>query len=98
MSPALLPAIEQKFKSASVTFEWFHVFHLFIKALDDVRKLKARQSKLPDHTHWAVLKGPETIHTQNQNSALLEVDQQGFATAKACCVKEHPRSARQAAS
>jgi transposase len=98
MSPAFLSAVEQKFKSASVTVDWFHVVQLFTKAVDDVRKLEARQSKLPDHTRWAVLKGAETIRTENQEHALLELVEQGFATAKAYRVKELLRWVRRAES
>jgi len=50
MLPAFLSAVEQKFKSASETADWFHAVQLFTKAVDDVRKLEAKQSKLPDHT------------------------------------------------
>jgi transposase len=98
MSPAFLSAVEQKFKSASVTVDWFHVVQLFTKAVDDVRKLEARQTKLPDHTRWAVLKGAEKGRTQNQESALLELVEQGFATAKAYRVKELLRWVRRAES
>jgi transposase len=98
MSPAFLSAVEKEFKSASVTVDWFHVVQLFTKAVDDVRKLEARQSKSPDHTRWAVLKGAETTRTQNQESALLELVEQGFATAKAYRVKELLRWVRRAES
>jgi transposase len=98
MSPALLSAVEQKLKSASVTVDWFHVVQLFTKAVDDVRKLEARQTKLPDHIRWAVLKSAEKGRTQNQERALLELVEQGFATAKAYRVKEILRRVRRAES
>ena len=98
MSPAFLSAVEQEFKSASVTVDWFHVVQLFTKAVDDVRKLEARQTKLPDHTRWAVLKGAEKERTQHQENALLELVEQGFATAKAYRVKELLRWVRRAES
>jgi transposase len=74
--------------AASVTVDWFHVVQLFTRAVDDVRKLEGRQTKLPDHTRWAVLKGADKKRTQNQANALLELVEQGFATAKAYRVKE----------
>jgi transposase len=98
MSPAFLAAVEKDFKSASVTVDWFHVVQLFTKAVDDVRKLESRQTKLPEHTRWAVLKGAEKGRTQNQENALLELIEQGFATAKAYRVKELLRWVRQAES
>ena len=98
MSPAFLSAVEQKFRSASVTADWFHVVQLFTRAVDDVRKLEARQSGLPDHTRWAVLKSAETTRTQNRENALLELVEQGFAATRACRVKELPRRVRRAES
>ena len=98
MSPAFLSAVEQKFRSASVTADWFRVVQLFTRAVDDVRKLEARQSGLPDHTRWAVLKSAETTRTQNRENALLELVEQGFATIRACRVKELPRRVRRAES
>jgi hypothetical protein len=53
---------------------------------------------LLEHTRWAVLKGAETTRTQNQESALLELVEQGFATAKAYRVKELLRWVRRAES
>jgi transposase len=50
MSPAFLATIEKEFISASVTVDWFHVAQLFSTAVDEVRKLQARHTKLPDHT------------------------------------------------
>ncbi|WP_069856679.1 transposase [Desulfoplanes formicivorans] len=52
MSFAFLSAVEKEFRSASVTVDWFRVVQLFIKTVDDVRKLEGKQSKLPDHTRW----------------------------------------------
>jgi hypothetical protein len=45
MSPAFLSAVEQEFKPISVTVDWFHVAQLFTKAVDDVRKFEAIQTK-----------------------------------------------------
>jgi transposase len=45
-----------------------------------------------------VRKGAETIRTQNQESALLELVEQGFATTKAYRVKELLRRVRRAES
>ena len=81
-----------------MTVDWFHVVQLFTKAVDNVRKLEARQTKLPDHTRWAVLKGAENGSTQNQESTLQKLVNQGFATAKAYRVKELLRWVRQAES
>ncbi|SMP83323.1 Transposase, partial [Desulfonatronum zhilinae] len=96
MSPAFLSAIEKEFKAAKVTVDWFHVVQLFTRAVDDVRKLEAKQTKLPEHTRWTVLKGGEKGRTEGQENALLELVKQGFATAKAYRVKELLRWIRQA--
>jgi hypothetical protein len=81
-----------------VTVGWFHVVQPFINTVDDVRKLEARQSKLADYNRWAMLKGSEKICTENQESALLEFVEQGFATTKAYRVKELLRWVRRAVS
>lgn len=73
MLPAFLSAAEQKYKSSSATVDWFHVAQLFTKAVDDARKLDARQSKLPDHSSWATITGAETIRTQYQENDILEL-------------------------
>ena len=71
-----------------MTVDWFHVAQLFTKAVDDVRKLGGKQTKLQDHTRWAVLKGADNGSTQNQESDLQQLVKQGLATAKAYRVKE----------
>ena len=47
MSPAFLAAAEETFGNAAVTVDWFHVVQVFTKALDGVRRLKAKEVMLP---------------------------------------------------
>lgn len=88
MSPAFLSAAGKTFKNASVTVDWFHVVQLFTRALDEVRRLEAKEFSLPKGTRWAVLKGLETRRTEEQKEALKELEERGLATATAFRVKE----------
>ena len=40
---------------AAVTVDWFHVVQMFTKAVDDVRRIEAKHSKLPKALRWAIL-------------------------------------------
>ena len=96
MSPAFLAAAEETFSKAAVTVDWFHVVQIFTKALDEVRRLEAKDTKLPDGTRWAVLKGLETRRSEEQKQALKELEERGLATATAFRVKELLRWVREA--
>lgn len=96
MSPAFLSAAGKTFKNAAVTVDWFHVVQLFTKALDEVRRLEAREFTLPKGVRWAVLKGLETRRTEEQEEALKELEERGLATATAFRVKELLRWVQQA--
>ncbi|WP_031387705.1 ISL3 family transposase [Desulfonatronum thiodismutans] len=96
MSPAFLSAAEKTFKYASVTVDWFHVVQIFTKALDEVRRLEAKQVELPKGVRWATLKGLEASRTEEQDAALRELEERGLATATAFRVKELLRWVRQA--
>lgn len=54
MSPAFLAAAEDTFAYVAVTVDWFHVVQLLTRALDEVRRLEAKEFKLPKGTRWAV--------------------------------------------
>jgi len=94
MSPTFISAVEQKFKSAAVTVDWFRVAQTYTKAVDDVRKLEAWRSKLLGNTRRAVRKSTEKILTQNQESALLDLVERDCANAKVYRVKELLRGVR----
>lgn len=96
MSPAFLAAAEETFGNAAVTVDWFHVVQIFTKALDEVRRLEAKEVKLPKATRWAVLKGLEARRSEEQTAALKELEERGLATATAFRVKELLRWVRQA--
>lgn len=96
MSPAFLAAAEETFHNAAVTVDWFHVVQIFTKALDAVRRLEAKEVKLPKGARWAVLKGMETWRSEEQLAALEELKERGLATATAFRVKELLRWVRNA--
>jgi transposase len=96
MSPAFLAAAEETFSNAAVTVDWFHVVQIFTKALDEVRRLEAKEVKLPKGARWAVLKGMETWRSEEQLAALEELKERGLATATAFRVKELLRWVRNA--
>ena len=96
MSPAFLAAAEETFRNAAVTVDWFHVVQIFTKAVDEVRRLEAKEVHLPKGTRWAVLKGLETRRTEDQTAALKDLEERGLATATAFRVKELLRWVREA--
>ncbi len=94
MSPACWAAVEEEFEHANVTVDWFHVVHLFTKAVDDVRKLEHQPNTLPKATRWAVLKGKGL--TDKQKRALQELEDGDFLPTIAWRIKETLRWVRQA--
>ena len=96
MSPAFQSGAGKTFKNAAVTVDWFHVVQLFTKALDEVRRLEAKEFKLPKGARWTILKTLETSRTEEQEAALKELEERGLATATAFRVKELLRFVRQA--
>jgi hypothetical protein len=79
MSCAFLAAAEETFSNAAVTVDWFHVVQIFIKALDEVKRLESKEVKLPKGARWAVLKGMETWRNEEQLAALEELKERGLA-------------------
>ncbi len=98
MSPAFLAALAESLPRASVTVDWFHVVQLFTKAVDQVRKVEAKETSLPKSLRWAVLKGAETRLTDKQAMALAELEATDLFTATAWRIKEKLRWIRKAES
>ncbi len=94
MSPAFWAAVEEEFEQATVTVDWFHVVQLFTQAVEAVRKREQQQTKLPQATRWAVLKGKGL--TEKQKLALQELEDGDFLTTIAWRIKEKVRWVRQA--
>lgn len=91
MSPAFLSAAEAEFPYAAITVDWFHVVQIFTRAVDEVRKIESRHVSLPDGARWAVLKGKETMKSDEQKTALKELAKAGLETSTAYLIKEKLR-------
>lgn len=98
MAPFFLPSVEETFRNAAVTVDWFHVVQLFNRSVEAVRRLESKQCRLPKGTRWAVLKASETKRTVAQEAALRELEEGGRATSIAFRVKELLRWVRLAES
>ncbi len=98
MSGAFIAAIGESFENAAVTVDWFHVVQLFTKAVDEVCRVEAKQSKLPKALRWAVLKRADGRLTEAQVTALAELEASNLFTAIAWRIKEKLRWVRQAQS
>lgn len=96
MSGAFLSGVHEQFPEAEVTVDWFHIVQLFTRSVDDVRKAEARNTALPKHCRWAVLKGKEKTRTAKQQEALDELLDTGFDTATSWLIKEKLRWVREA--
>ncbi len=71
---------------------------IFTKAIDEVRRLEAKEVTLPKGVRWAVLKALDTPRTDKQDAALTELQERGLATATAFRVRELLRWVRDADS
>ena len=96
MSGAFLAAVGETFDNAAVTVDWFHVVQMFTKAVDDVRRAEAKETKLPKALRWAVLKRADGRLTNAQADALAELETSHLFTAIAWRIKEMLRWIRQA--
>ena len=97
MSGAFLSAVQQEFPRAEITVDWFHIVQTFTTAVDEVRKLEGRQTLMPKHLRWALLKRAEAERlTTNQLRAVAELTERGLETARAWRVKESLRWIREA--
>jgi len=97
MSPAFLSGIAEQLPNAEVTVDWFHIVQTFTRALDEVRKAEGRQTPLPKHTRWAVLKrGTNNALTPNQQAALVSLLKTELATAIGWRIKERLQWIREA--
>lgn len=88
MSGAFIEATKEHFQNAAVTIDWFHVTALVSKAMDEVRRAEAKQTALPKHLRYAILKNPESKMTEKQAEALHELESSNLATAQAYRCKE----------
>ena len=89
MSGAFLAAVGETFENAAITVDWFHVVQMFTKAVDDVRRAEAKQTKLPKALRWAILKRADGRLTNAQADALAELETSGLLTAIAWRIKEN---------
>ncbi len=98
MSAAFIAGVKACFPNSSHTVDWFHVVQLFTKAVDEVRRAEAKETKLPKATRWATLKNADGSLTEKQIDALAELMRMDLQTSKAWRIKEMLRWVRKAAS
>ena len=83
MSAAFIAGVKAHFPNSSHTVDWFHVVQLFTKAVDEVRRAEAKETKLPKATRWATLKNADGPLTEKQINALAELLSMDLQTSKA---------------
>ena len=98
MSAAFIAGVKAHFPNSSHTVDWFHVVQLFTKAVDEVRRAEAKETKLPKATRWATLKNADGPLTEKQINALAELMSMDTQTSKAWRIKEMLRWVRKATS
>ena len=98
MSAAFIAGVKAHFPNSSHTVDWFHVVQLFTKAVDEVRRAEAKETKLPKATRWATLKNADGPLTEKQINALAELMSMDMQTSKAWRIKEMLRWMRKATS
>jgi len=72
------------------------VVQLFSRAVDEVRRVEAKEIKMPKTTRWAVLKGANNNLTEKQVDTLAELAAMDLHTSTAWRIKEALRWIRQA--
>ena len=98
MSDAFIAGVKAHFPNSSHTVDWFHVVQLFTKAIDEVRRAEAKETRLPKATRWATLKNADGPLTEKQIDALAELMSMDMQTSKAWRIKEMLRWVRKATS
>lgn len=98
MSGAFIAGVKAHFPNSSHTVDWFHVVQLFTKAIDEVRRAEAKETRLPKATRWATLKNADGPLTEKQIDALAELMSMDMQTSKAWRIKEMLRWVRKATS
>lgn len=98
MSAAFQKAAEETFENAHLTVDWFHTVQLFTDAVDSVRRLEAKDVRLPKGARWATLKAGDGQLKPRDREALAELENLGTATAEAYKVKEKLRWVRGAST
>ena len=73
MSAAFIAGVKARFPGSSHTVGWFHAVQLFTRAVDEVRRAEARETKLPKASRWAALKNAGGPLTEKQIDALAEL-------------------------
>ena len=78
MSPAYIAAVRENLPKATLVFDHFHVIKLFNDKLSDLRRELHREAKEKLHkdvlkgTRWLLLKNPENLDAEKNESARLE--------------------------
>ena len=98
MSAAFIAGVKAHFPGRRHTVDWFHVVQLFTRAMDEVRRAEARETKLPRASRWATLKNADGPLTERQLQALAELMSMDMQTSKAWRIKEMLRWVRKATS
>ena len=98
MSAAFIAGVKAHFPGSSHTVDWFHVVQVFTRAVDEVRRAEAKETKLPKATRWATLKNADGPLTEKQTSALAELMSMNLKTSRAWRIKEMLRWVRKATS
>ena len=86
MWPAYLSGIEENLPEAAVTFDRYHVMAKMNKAVDEVRRLEAKEEFLLKETRYIWLKNPENL-TRKQRLKLNSVKEQDLKTVRAYHIK-----------
>ena len=73
MSPAFIKGIEDNFPQAEITFDKFHIMKIINKAVDEVRKVEAKEQEVLRGQKYLFLKNRERL-TESQMEALKAIE------------------------
>jgi transposase len=73
MSPAFIKGVEDNFPQAEITFDKFHIMKIINKAVDEVRKVEAKEQEVLRGQKYLFLKNRERL-TESQMEALKAIE------------------------
>ncbi|HKZ41430.1 MAG TPA: ISL3 family transposase [Candidatus Hodarchaeales archaeon] len=91
MSPAFIKGVEENLKKAEITFDRFHVMKIINKAVDEVRKMEAREQDILRGNKYLFLKNRENL-TDKQSESLWAIESQprlNLKTVRAFHIREN---------
>ncbi len=91
LSPSFVAGVKEHLANAELVFDRFHIMKIVNDAVDEVRRLEAKENELLKKTRYLWLKNPEKL-TKKQQKKLESLKYENLDTVKAYNIKLSLRS------